>query len=280
MRLADGRLLGLDTHNPSGSRHLFYCHGTPGARVDWELFDAGGALERLDLCVHALDRPGMGASSPAPGRRLVDWAQDVAAVAGEVGAARFAVLGYSGGGPYALACAAELGERVSRVALAASLAPVEEGGNRSLQMARDYPLAVEAQLTAMAVIAQRPLLAHAALRAFFAGPDRRALVRREVADRVLAGLRAAFVDGSAGAALDMALLARPWGFELARVRCPVRLYHGEEDRNVPAAAGRTLARLLPDCRASFLAGEGHISLLARHGRRILEEISEPAACAG
>jgi pimeloyl-ACP methyl ester carboxylesterase len=78
----------------------------------------------------------------------------------------------------------------------------------------------------------------------------------------------AFRQGSRGAAQDVVLLGRPWGFRLEDIRPPVLLWQGEVDVLVPPAMGRHLAAKIPDCRATFFPGEGH--LLFDHMREIAQ----------
>jgi pimeloyl-ACP methyl ester carboxylesterase len=229
-----------------------------------------------------VDRPGLGGSDPQPRRRLLDWPDDVLFLAGQLGIDRFAVLGWSGGGPYALACAHAAPERVSAVGLVGSLAPIDAPGamsagkRRVIELVRGVPAAAELQLRAIAQIARRPWLAEAAVRAWFTGPDREAVSRPEIARRVVAFLEASLRGGPAGPREDLALLTGDWGFSLEALACPVVLHHGEADRNAPPEMGRALARVIPDCRATFHPGEGHVSLIARRAGPILEEVAAAA----
>jgi pimeloyl-ACP methyl ester carboxylesterase len=280
-RLPGGRVLCFDEHNPDGAVTVFHFHGAPGARVDAAIFrpPPGGVR------VIAPDRPGLGGSSPQPQRHLLDWPRDVAALADALGVARFAALGWSGGAPYALACAHMLGDRVRAVGLVGALPPLAEpsvaealgSGRRLLELARSVPAAALAQLRAVALLARTPWLARASLRAMFAGADREVLERPDVLRAMLDSLAAAFAAGAEGARVDLAILGGRWGFDPAATRQPVALWHGEADRNAPVELGRWLAAAIPGCRATFFPGEGHLSLPARHGRRILEELAGLAA---
>ena len=74
------------------------------------------------------DRPGYGASTRHPGRRVADAAGDVAAIADALGIERFAIYGGSGGAPHSLACGALLPDRVTRCASVVGPAPFGDGG--------------------------------------------------------------------------------------------------------------------------------------------------------
>ncbi len=121
--LSDGRMLSYDEYGPADGAPLFYFHGTPSSRLEWRLFGGEPLATRLRLRVIAMDRPGMGLSTFQRGRRPSDWPADVAALADALGIERFAVLGFSGGGPYAAACAVALPTRLTSVAIVSGAAP-------------------------------------------------------------------------------------------------------------------------------------------------------------
>jgi len=111
IRLPGGRSIAAQEYgNPAGPP-VFYFHGWPASRLEAAIIPA------LPVRLSALDRPGYGRSSPCPGRSLLDWAQDVACVADRLGLAKFYIVGLSGGGLFAAACAHELPDRVLGVAL-------------------------------------------------------------------------------------------------------------------------------------------------------------------
>ncbi|KAJ6440068.1 alpha/beta-Hydrolase [Purpureocillium lavendulum] len=124
--LPDGRALGFAEYGDPAGAPLLYFHGFPSSRLEAQ--PVASMLSLLGVRLIALDRPGFGLSTPRPGRRIIDWADDVGAFARAAGIDRFAVLGTSGGGPYALACAHALPRRmVAGVGLFASGPPWEAG---------------------------------------------------------------------------------------------------------------------------------------------------------
>lgn len=126
--LPDGWILGYDEHGSAAGKPLLYFHSTPSARVEWSLFGNEALAESFDLCVVCGDRSGMGLSSFLPGRKILDRPANVSSLADRLGLDRFAVLGYSGGVPYALACAHEIPERLTSVGIAACVGPHEVPG--------------------------------------------------------------------------------------------------------------------------------------------------------
>src|SRR5215472_6981947 len=122
IRLADGRALGFAEYGDPNGAPLFFFHGLWASRLtshpDHEI------ARSLGVRLITMDRPGIGCSAPKPGRRLIDWPEDVAALADALQLQRFAILGWSGGGAYALACASRIPERLTAVGLASGGAPL------------------------------------------------------------------------------------------------------------------------------------------------------------
>ena len=177
----------------------------------------------------------------------------------------------SGGGPYALACAWRLPERIPIVGIVSGMVPLDDPDAAAALPSRArlaFALLRRAQwparaLAAVAIVAARrcpdPTFDRIAARA--PAPDRALLRQPEIRAGLIADVREALSAGGHGAIHELALFGRPWGFRLADVQVPVVLWHGEADAQVPAAFARGLARGLPDCRARFLADAGHFWLL-------------------
>jgi len=269
--LADGRTLAFLQLGDAGGVPAMCFHGVPGSRLEGRL--AAGAARRLGVRVIAPDRPGFGGSTFQRRRTIAAWAADVAELADRLGLGRFAVIGVSGGGPYALACAARIADRLSAVALVGALGPLA-GGASTQGMPLRNRLALA--LAARAPVAARPAIALAA-RLVRAHPERylaRMWEEAPPADRrVLAegGYRKLFAastvealrQGGRGIARELTLLARTWDFRLDEVRMPIGLWHGSADNIVPLAMARRLAATLPGSALHCLADEGHLSIIVR-----------------
>lgn len=278
--LADGRRLVYSVYGDADGSPVLYLHGFPGSRLEAGL--SHDAARCLGLRLVAPDRPGIGRSDPFPGRFLADWAEDVRQLADTLGWDRFPVLGVSGGGPYALACAARLGERIERAGLVAGMAPVDNPAatrgmpwpaRAVLLLARYWPLATQWILRGAAAVAQRN--PHRLPREFAAGlpaADQAVLRRPEVSRLLRESLGESFRQGPFGNREELRILARPWGFPLTAIASPVRLWHGKADVTVPAGMGRYLAWHLPRCDASLLPGEGHFSLPVNRAEAILDAL--------
>lgn len=122
VRLADGRLLGFAEYGDAAGDPILFFHGEVGSRLLGRAFDP--AARRVGLRVVAPDRPGLGFSDFRPGRRIADWADDVAGLASLLDIDRFAVVGAAGGAPYVLACASTLGARLTAALVAGAVLAV------------------------------------------------------------------------------------------------------------------------------------------------------------
>jgi pimeloyl-ACP methyl ester carboxylesterase len=269
IELQDGRWLGYaEWGDPAGGPLLFF-HGWPGSRVEGRLGDDAAKASGVRLI--AVDRPGMGLSDFQPRRAFVDWPSDVVQLAEALGLDGFAVLGISGGGPYAAACAWKLSDRLTRAGIVSGLAPLSVPGviagmgrrNRlTLQMVGHLAVLRRILMTAVAAsVARSP--DRVLERGVAATVDKSYLRRPEVREVLAKSLSEAFHSGSSGPAWEMGLYARPWGFPLEDIRTPVDLWHGEQDANAPVAMGRFLAASIPECRARFYPGEGHLHFVDR-----------------
>jgi pimeloyl-ACP methyl ester carboxylesterase len=266
--VAPRRYLGAaELGDPDGFPVLWF-HGTPGGRLQVPP-DAPASAERRGLRLFGVERPGTGWSTPHRYAAVSDLAVDVGALAAALGLDRFAVAGLSGGGPFALACARGLPDRVVAAAVIGGIGPVcgpdaVPGHGRTL--ARLHPLAslIAAPVGRILPALVRPVVPHAglAVRAFarFAPPADRPILRDPAFESVLVGDILHVMDGGlAGALHDFRLLSANWGFRLRDVRVPVCFFHGDADGFVPAAHAHHQARLVQRGTLTILPGGGHLA---------------------
>ena len=256
LTLPDGRRITYADYGDPAGPVVLECVGTPQSRLaDLQQIDLA---ERMGFRMLVPDRPGFGGSDPQPGRTLEDWPADAAALMDALGVGRFAVLGGSGGGPYAVACGVLLGERVTAVAL---VAPAEPRGApaHGFVPAQD-PVALRERGETIARLARDD---PDGLDAFFA-PDLSDTDREEMAAldpgvraRGLENLREAFRQGADGYVEDHAINGSEWGHLLPRLTRPTRVWQGDDDNNVPAEATRWLAAQIPGAQLTVLSGAGH-----------------------
>lgn len=223
-------------------------------------------LDRRSVGVRivALNRPGYGASTYQPNRRIVDWPRDVAEVADQLRIGRFAVLGVSGGGPYALACGGFLGERLTHVGVVAGVAPLAATGMEGAT-AISGPSSVgfvrKLQFGLAAYAFRRGHAAQFIDRsiATMGGADREAMSRPEVRSWFNTVMEEAFSEGSRGVAHEANLYRRSWGFEPSQIEVHTRLWYGGVDETVPASAGQWLHDRLPDSTYVTWPQHGHFT---------------------
>jgi len=275
LRLRDGRRLGYAEYGDPGGRPLFYFHGYPDSRLGARLAHEDAA--RRGVRVIAFDRPGFGLSDFKRGRTIGDWTADVAEAADELGIERFAVIGISGGGPYAAACAAKIPHRLTSAAIVSGLAPLNvraatAGMSRwnrlTIPILRRLPWLLPAIARLLMWLFAQGLRrwpdrvlrllsrsAPASDKAILAKPEIWAAMKEDFAE--------AFRQGSRGAAWELVLYLRPWDFRLEDISVDVHLWQGETDNVIPASMGRYLAQTIPNCQARFYPDEGHLLVVDR-----------------
>jgi len=261
LALGDGRTLHVyDTGTGDGGAGLavFWHHGTPNTGAPPEPLFTAAAERGIRWVSH--DRPGYGGSTPQPGRNLASAAADVASIADALGIDRFAVMGHSGGGPHALACAAVLPGRVTAAVCMSGLAPF---GAEGLDWFGGMAPSGAAELRAAAA-GRAALEAHFASAEFdpdiFTAADHAALSGawswiETVVGQALESDQGGMVDD------DLAYVA-PWGCDPGQVSTPVLFVHGAQDRLDPSSHSQWLAG---HCRSAELwlrPDDGHISILS------------------
>jgi pimeloyl-ACP methyl ester carboxylesterase len=263
-----GRVLHAYDVGPTGSSDelvVLWHGGTPNTGAPPEpLFEIACSL---GLRWIGYDRPSYGGSSPHRGATVASAAADAGRVADQLGIERFAVLGSSGGGPRALACAALLSDRVPAAVTISSPAPwpaagldyfagMSKGSVRELRAAAQGRAELEQVLAANEFDPESFIAAdYAALEgnwSWFGGI-----------------VQAATVDGPDGMIEDDLGTMSPWGFDPAQITVPTLIMHGADDRMVPSSHAEWLAAHCPTADLRLLSGEGHVSVL-NHAPEALE----------
>lgn len=266
LRLADGRRLSYSVTGAEDGTPVVYCHGaigTPLVRsVDLETITADLGVRHI-----AISRPGIGGSDPSPGRTLLHFADDVRQLTDMLEIGRFAVAGVSAGGPYALALARRLPERVIRVAVCSSLSPLcvphrAPGMARRIRLAlailaRAPGLCAAVGDSAVPLIRRHPELLSRVIEAHAAAGERDRLRQPDERSAAAASFLDASAPGVRGMVEDYLVYSRPWGFSPSEVRSEVQLWHGIEDPLVPIEHALQLAIAIPRCRVFFDPEEGH-----------------------
>jgi pimeloyl-ACP methyl ester carboxylesterase len=285
LTLSDGRTLAYANYGASASSHLpiFYHHGCPTSGVECALWHE--AALSLDIRLIAVDRPGIGISTFQSSRTILDWPNDLLALADHLEIQQFNVLGFSGGAPYALSCAKMIPEtRMKRVVVMAGLYPLDLGMEGMIpKNQRMFWWAASWWLSPLLA----PVLEFRLRRRAWNNPqvfdeafmsdlpslpevDRRCFDDNAIRTLAVTSMREAFRTSSKGVACDLRLLSLPWGFELTDIeRKDLTLWHGVLDLNVPITMARKAVKKLKGAKLKEIEAKGHYSLAVSHIDEIL-----------
>ena len=249
MKLSDGRRLSYAEYGRQNGIPVFRFHGTPGAHL---ITDRNANLaEDIGIRLIVPDRPGYGYSDFQPNRTLLDWADDVVAIANSLGIGKFGIVAHSGGGPHAVACAYKIPERLSKVALVSALGPLILMGETATPMTHERrefkynQIKTEPQAWLDFTINN------------ISDPDGDRI--KEQGMWRVSYMREAYRQGVAGAVYDETLiLTRPWGFDLEDITADVYLWQGELDGNVILTQGQFMAEHILNCTATYVPNVGHL----------------------
>jgi pimeloyl-ACP methyl ester carboxylesterase len=267
LRRADGGVIAVEVVGEPDTTPVLFCHGLADSRLSAHSFEA--AADDLRLRVIAPDRPGIGGSDARRLNRVVDWVEDATLVLDALDIASVGLLGVSGGGAFAAACAAELPDRVRRLLLISPLGPptwptrgMTAGQRTSLQVARRVPPVGGWFLGRLATLARwQPALFLRLATGAMPDIDRRALAQPDAREAFLTNYLEAFRRGGWGVGQDLRLLTRPWGFDLESIAVPTSIHHGDADTTVPPQHARRFADAIPGAQLQIHPGHGHFSIL-------------------
>jgi pimeloyl-ACP methyl ester carboxylesterase len=286
VRLADGRDIDVLTAGPDSGLPLVVHKGTPGGQVLSS--NLGRAAVERGLRVVQAARPGYEDSTPRPGRTVADVVPDIAAVLDAIGADTYVSIGFSGGGPHTLACAALAPERCLGTASVAGAAPYNAKGLDFL--AGMAPENVEEfSLAARGADALTPFLdkeaealrgitgeqVAAALGGLISGADA-AVLTGEFAEEMAQNLRGAVRNGIAGWRDDDLAFVADWGFPVAALTGRAAIWQGDQDNMVPFAHGQWLAAHIPGASVHLEPGAGHLTMTVTAIGRILDNLLDLA----
>ncbi len=275
--LHDGRQLGYAEYGNLQGRPVVFFQGTPSSRL---LHPDESITAEFGARLIVIDRPGFGLSDFKPKRTVLDWPEDVIELMDALKIDRFAVVGISGGGPYAAACAYKIPQRLTVAALVSCSGPINApDAMRGIAQQRrlGYWAARHAPwlLNAVIWLANNPQRdpdkffekytaeSSASDQAIIHRPEMRAMLTRNYAEATRQGVR--------GFVQEVIIVSQPWGFRLEDIRMPVRLWHGDQDTSTPIGMARYMAQAIPKCTATYFPGEGHF-LLFTHWRELLSEL--------
>lgn len=277
LKLPDGRLLGYAEYGDPDGRPVVFFHGWPGSRLTGMSSDP--AAKALGVRLISIERPGFGLSDDHPGRTIAGWPDDVANAANALGLGRFSVLGWSGGGPYAAACAWKLADRLDSCTIFGGLGLFDgtiSGRNFAdvmslLNLARRRPWLLSPALSCLGFGLQR-FPGQSLKKLFRSMPpaDREIFLRPERLAMMGRSSQEAFRHGSRGPAQEIRLFTRPWGFDLADITMEVDLWHGEDDLQIPTLMAERMCEAIPRCTLHRIPNAGHFWIIDHWGELLSE----------
>lgn len=279
--LRDGRRLQYTEVGKSDGSPIFHFHGNGSSR--FEVLIVAEAAESLGVRLIGLDRPGTGYSDAKIDYQLLDWPDDVAEVADQLGIARFAIEGFSGGGPYALACAYKIPHRLTACGLIAPasgpfLREASPPGLRAgMWMLAQFPWLVQALARlSMGMGGSDEASVENALfrnRLRLGMADHQLLDSPEIRKAFAHASAESFRQGADTSVKDAMIFTGHWGFRVEEITFEkIFLWQGEQDRILPAASARLLSQALPHCTTTFYPDEGHLSIFVHHVRDFWEAL--------
>lgn len=276
IELSDGRQLSYSEYGDSNGRPLFFFHGWPVSRLSGAVADK--AAKKLGIRVISPDRPGYGLSDFKKDRQLLDWADDILELADQLKIKKFAVVGVSGGGPYAAVCAYKIPKRLTKTGIVVGLGPIWIKGalddvslNAKLAWS-SYPKSSYFRKIGafLQLILTRYSPGYGFNRFVWGGKaDRKLFSNKELRKELKENFKEAFRQGYKGAEKDLDLYTKDWGFELKDIKVPVYLWYGGDDKNVSLNMGKYYNSQIKGSKLKVYPGEGHL-ISRTHVEEILQ----------
>ena len=282
IQLEDGRKLAYNEYGDPPGKPAFYFHGTPGSRLEAEFTD--DAAKEFNFRMIAPDRPGMGESDYKPGRKLIEWPKDVVELADQLKLEKFGVIGASGGGPSALACAYEIPDRLDFVISMAGWAPnsfkhgiqdMNKLDQYFANLAKTRPQLLTVPFSLMGYVAKRfPKKFIEFISSSLSEADKMMLADPDIIRILTKDVQEAFHQGSQGVSDDALLCYNNWGFEVSDIEVPVLLMQGTADTLVPYSFAQYLHQQIPNNTFLTYPNEGHYFMVTRFGE-VFAKLSRP-----
>jgi pimeloyl-ACP methyl ester carboxylesterase len=285
INLKDGRKLGYACFGDKTGKPIIYCSGGIGTRL--QVLPSQHNPIPLGIRLIGVDRPGLGLSDFLQKRKILDWPEDIVQLVDALGIKSFSVLGVSSGGPYALACAIKLPQRIKKCGLVSSSTPPELGHNSNDMMRTVlwfyrkmprltslwfwwlYARHVGKKDEEIESLLSKPLR----VPKMFCETDRKLWNDPDIRRHDLLDHLEAFRQGIKGPVYEAGLWGQPWGFCVEEITLSkVYLWHGEDDLNSPVELVRMMAAKIQDCEAHYYPEYGH-SVGSYYWNDILQRIN-------
>jgi pimeloyl-ACP methyl ester carboxylesterase len=270
MELADGRTLAFDQYGDPDGAPIVFTHGFGDSRLIRNPDE--GLTSSLGVRVVAPDQPGVGGSSPKPGRKMVDWGSDVEELVDHLGIGNFAVAGHSGGGPHTLAVAFHLPDRVQRGVLASPVGDFDDAFMRKQLVMKDlkqiakihrlhHLLRWANKSGSKKVLKDLPSYVESVTED---DPSDASTMLDDPAQREM--FEASFAQGMAQGGegtYEMTLALWDWGFDLHDVKQPFDVFYGDADQIISPEMPKRVAEELPNGTGHVWPGAGHYGFVDR-----------------
>ncbi|NTU73114.1 alpha/beta hydrolase [Candidatus Roizmanbacteria bacterium] len=263
IQLKDGRKLGYAEFGDPKGKPVFYFHGWPASRLSG--IETDTAAKKLGIRIIAPDRPGFGLSDFKKRRTLLDWPDDIVELADALKITKFAVMGCSGGGPYATACAYRLPARVTKAAIVVGLGPVNIPGNldgisliNRISWGNNKRFPIVGVLASFGNFIGSKISPALSRRIGFGAKEDRSMMTNEIKERMNRSLREAFQQGIRGPAWDWHIYCNDWGFDLKDITVKTYLWYGAKDKNVSLNMGEYYHAQIPNSELHIDPHGGHL----------------------
>lgn len=267
VELPDGRKLGFDRYGCVSGRPLLYFHGGASSKLDIAFADSYLKEQGVELI--APDRPGIGQSTRAPGRTLLDWSNDIKNFLKILGYKEaMPLIGWSLGGPYALVCAYALPEQINITAVSGSCGPLAE-----LKAIKDLDLLLDRLLFSspeslhwmiaflLSIYEKLPIeLVRADLINQLKAASDREIVKNYTKEDCSSFIHASLTNNGWGVIDDYEAIKKPWGFKVSQIKNPVHVFHGANDTLSPISQAHYLAEHIPHSKLHIIPEQGHFLL--------------------
>lgn len=275
------RTLSFAEHGDPDGRPLMFFHGWPSSRYQGVMLDRAAREQGIRLITP--DRPGIGMTTFAPVRKLLDWPPLVESLADFLSWDTFSILGVSGGGPYVLACASQIPQRLLHAGIICGAPPVAALPDPR-KIALPYRLLIRAnrhsnlamKVAAKAMQFSTKVGPHSWLmkagQLMIPAADRLAIRGKDEKESLFRSYRHAFDNGAEPVRIDGEIYLQDWQLDLTKIEFPLRWWHGEKDANLGIETAKWTASQLPNCRTQWFPDEGHYSLPVCRADEILHQL--------
>jgi len=276
--LKDGRQLCYAEYGDPEGVPVMLIHGSPGHRLFWKYFPEFPFLSGMRFI--AIDRPGYGMSDFKKDITFTDLADDIVALANSLKIDRFSIIGVSGGGPYTLACAWKIPERLEKVIVISTMGPlvpnvIKTTGRTNrivFQITKYAPWLMRLNMKMLSAMQNKNADKYIRRMTYkLSGSDKIAIMKKPVRNALMSMFGEATQNGSDGYAQDVINVSRPWPFDLSEIKKEVHVWQPEDDTSTPPAVARHLKSVIPKCHIHYVPNAGHLWMI-EHLCTVLREV--------